>query len=78
VLAPNLQLGVSEETTAMIARKDDGGDDDFVLTELFSPKPKEPLDAPWFTERRSMPSSIPPRRSSVPPMGDDEVDAWLR
>jgi hypothetical protein len=31
----------------------------------------------WFADRRSG-SIPPPRTSSVPPMGDEDVDPWLR
>lgn len=51
-------------------------DIDFVLIEVLSEEGEAQLDA-WFAERRS---SAPPPRQSVPPlpMGDDEVDGWLR
>ena len=52
-------------------------DDNLVLTELVGHTPREPLDAQWFTERRSTASLPPPRPSSVPPMGDEDVDPWL-
>jgi hypothetical protein len=47
---------------------------DLALLEL---DPRDPLEEEWFAERRS--GSLPPPRSpSVPPMGDDDVDPWLR
>jgi hypothetical protein len=50
---------------------------DMDLIEVAPESSKDELQAQWFSERRF--SSIPPeRRSSVPPMGDDEVDRWLR
>jgi hypothetical protein len=38
---------------------------------------QDALEEEWFAERRSG-SIPPPRTSSVPPMGDDDVDPWLR
>jgi hypothetical protein len=64
-----------EETKAMIP-EDDG--QDLVLTELYARTPEEALEDAWFAERRRGISSPPPRRASVAPIGDDEVDPWLR
>lgn len=52
--------------------------EDFVLTEILARTPQEALEDRWFAERTSTSSLFPARRSSVPPMGDDEVDPWLR
>jgi hypothetical protein len=38
---------------------------------------EETFQEGWFVDRRSA-SVPPPRISQVPPMGDDEVDRWLR
>jgi hypothetical protein len=38
---------------------------------------EETFDRGWFADRRSG-SLPPPRPSQVPPIGDDEVDRWLR
>jgi hypothetical protein len=51
--------------------------DDFVLTEMLLRTPQETLEDQWFAERPSR-SSLFPQRSTVPPMGDEEVDLWLR
>ena len=37
----------------------------------------DPLEDEWFADRRSG-SLPPPRITSVPPIGDDDVDIWLR
>jgi hypothetical protein len=58
----------------------------FVLKEVPIRTPEDALEERWFAERSSKPSLLPQRRSSVPaqrrssvpPMGDDEVDPWLR
>ena len=58
----------------------------FVLKEVPIRTPEDALEERWFAESYSKPSLLPqrrssvpsPRRSSVPPMGDDEVDPWLR
>jgi hypothetical protein len=54
-------------------------DEDFVLTEVLVRTPQEKLEERWFAEKRhSRVSSPPPRRPSVPPIEDDELDPWLR
>jgi hypothetical protein len=50
----------------------------FVLKEVPIRTPEEALEERWFAQRYSRPSLPPQRRSSVPPMGDEEVDPWLR
>jgi hypothetical protein len=52
--------------------------DDFVLTERLARTPQETLEDRWFAERPSRSSLFPQRRSTLPPMGDDEVDLWVR
>ena len=52
--------------------------EEFVLTEILARTPQEALEDRWFAERASRTSLFPTRRSSVPPIGDDEVDPWLR
>jgi hypothetical protein len=55
--------------------------DEFAITsiELGAEEPREGLDEDWFADRRSGSLSPPrTRTSSVAPMGDDDVDPWLR
>lgn len=54
------------------------GTDDFALVEVSATETEEAYEESWFAERRSTSSFPPPRRSSVPPMGDSDVDRWLR
>lgn len=57
--------------------KTDLESNDLVLIELYTDDREEMFER-WFAERRT--SSMPPPRQSVPPipMGDDDVDRWLR
>jgi hypothetical protein len=59
----------------MTASKKDDIDLDSV--ELAPHVTGETFDGGWFADRRSG-SLPPPRTSQVPPIGDDEVDRWLR
>jgi hypothetical protein len=54
--------------------------EDAIEIELVEAAPNgETLEEVWFAEQRSSVSSLPPsRRSSVPPIGDADVDPWLR
>jgi hypothetical protein len=54
-------------------------DENFVLTQVVVRTPQETLEERWFAERRPARVSLPPpRRPSVPPIDDDELDPWLR
>lgn len=61
-------------------------DVELTLIQITEDTSDEGLESGWFAARRSgsfppprrSGSFPPPRTSSVPPMGDDEVDAWLK
>jgi hypothetical protein len=50
---------------------------DLIAIEAALHEVEESFREGWFADRRSG-SLPPPRPSQVPPMGDDEVDRWLR
>ena len=53
------------------------GDKGLRSIELALHEAEETFEKGWFADRRSG-SLPPPRPSQVPPIGDDEVDRWLR
>ena len=59
----------------MISTK--AGDIDPTSIELATQDAEETFQEGWFADQHSE-SLPPPRMSSVPPMGDDDVDPWLR
>jgi hypothetical protein len=55
----------------------DSNDDSIEPASARSSADEDTLEDGWFADRRS--GSLPPQRiTSVPPMGEDDVDAWLR
>ncbi len=53
--------------------------EDFALTEVMPRTSQDMLEDRWFAAKRHSRASLPPpRRPSVPPIDDDDVDPWLR